>query len=156
MHVFSESTLELETWIRSEVEFERELRQGDTGTAVKRVQEWLNLHGRLSDGVGIAQASAAVARITSQLAKEYPATNKFKAGIVVAYDPMGFDRSQLRRIQALALTLTGAVLFVLCLNLSGMVLVRSAMRERELSIRQAIGASRARLLRRSPCALREE
>jgi predicted permease len=119
----------------------------DSTARFDRGKEWLFLHGRLSEGVGIAQASAAVARITSQLAKEYPATNKLKAGIVVAYDPMGFDRSQFRRIQALALTLTGAVLFVVCLNLSGMMQVRSAMRERELSIRQAIGASRLRLAR---------
>jgi putative ABC transport system permease protein len=119
----------------------------DSSARFDRDREWLLLHGRLSDGVGIAQASAAVARITSQLAKEYPATNKLKAGIVVEYHPMGFDRSQFRRIQAVALTLTGAVLFVVCLNLSGMMQVRSAMRERELSIRQAIGASRLRLAR---------
>jgi len=60
---------------------------------------------------------------------------------------MGFDRSQFRRLQALAFTLTGAVLLVVCLNLSGMMQVRSAMRERELSIRQAIGASRLHLAR---------
>jgi predicted permease len=119
----------------------------DSNARFDRGKEWLVLHGRLSEGVGIAQASAAVARITSQLAKEYPATNKLKSGIVVAYDPMGFDRSQFRRIQAVALTLTGAVLFVVCLNLSGMMQVRSAMRERELSIRQAIGATRLRLAR---------
>ena len=47
----------------------------------------------------------------------------------------------------MALTLTGAVLLVVCLNISGMMQVRSAMRERELSIRQAIGASRLRLAR---------
>jgi predicted permease len=39
------------------------------------------------------------------------------------------------------------VLLVVCLNISGMMQVRSAMRERELSIRQAIGASRLRLAR---------
>ncbi|MGB7217420.1 MAG: FtsX-like permease family protein [Vicinamibacterales bacterium] len=37
------------------------------------------------------------------------------------------------------------VLLVVCLNISGMMQVRGAMRERELSIRQALGASRARL-----------
>jgi len=42
--------------------------------------------------------------------------------------------------------LTAIPLLVVCLNLSGMVQVRSAMRERELSIRQAIGASRRRLM----------
>lgn len=117
----------------------------DSNARFDRGKECLALHGRLSQGVGIAQASGAVARITSQLAKEYPATNKLKAGIVVEYDPMGIDRSQFRRLQALAFTLTGAVLLVVCLNLSGMMQVRSAMRERELAIRQAIGASRLRL-----------
>src|SRR4029453_11647649 len=42
--------------------------------------------------------------------------------------------------------LTGMVLLVVCLNISGMVQVRSAMRERELSIRQAIGATRRQLI----------
>jgi hypothetical protein len=43
-------------------------------------------------------------------------------------------------------TLPGMILLVVCLNISGMVQVRSAMRERELSIRQAIGATRRQLI----------
>ena len=82
----------------------------------------------------------------SRLASEYPATNEFKAGIVVPYDPLGY-RNEFRIVETVALTLTGAVLVVVCLNISGMMQVRSAMRERELSIRQAIGASRGRLAR---------
>lgn len=113
-----------------------------------RGKEWLNLHGRLSEGVSVAQANTAVARITLQLAKEYPATNLLKAGAVEAYDPVSvLFRPQFRILQTVALTLTGVVLLVVCLNLSGMMQVRSAMRERELSIRQAIGASRLRLAR---------
>lgn len=113
-----------------------------------RGKEWVHIHGRLSQGVSLAQANAAIAGITSQLAKAYPATNEIKAGVVEAYDPLGvLFRSQYRLIQTVALTLTGAVLLVVCLNLSGMMQVRSAMRERELSIRQAIGASRLRLAR---------
>ena len=38
------------------------------------------------------------------------------------------------------------VLLIVCLNVSGMMVVRSATRERELSVRLAIGASRARLM----------
>ncbi len=38
------------------------------------------------------------------------------------------------------------VLLVVCLNVSGMMLVRGAMRERELSIREALGAGRRRLI----------
>jgi ABC-type antimicrobial peptide transport system permease subunit len=117
----------------------------DSNARLDRGKEWLHINGRLSPGVSIAQASAAVAGITSQLAKEYPATNEFKAGIVERYDTLA--RSQFRVAEVVALTLTGAVLLVVCLNLSGMMQVRSAMRERELSIRQAIGASRLRLAR---------
>ena len=111
-----------------------------------RSKEWLNIHGRLSPGVSVQQASAAVAAVTAQLATAYPATNEFKAGIAGAYDPLGMlQRPQLRIFQTVALTLTGMVLLVVSLNISGMMQVRGAMRERELSIRQAIGASRLRL-----------
>jgi cell division protein FtsX len=55
-------------------------------------------------------------------------------------------QSRFAVIQAIGLTLTGMVLLVVCLNISGMVQVRSAMRERELSIRQAIGATRRQLI----------
>jgi predicted permease len=113
----------------------------------ERNDEWIYVTGRLSPGVGIAQASASVAAVTSRLAKQYPATNELKAGIAAAYHPSGYlARTQLLLLQAVALTLTGTVLMVVCLNISGMMQVRSAMRERELSIRQAIGASRGRLV----------
>ncbi|MCC6538729.1 MAG: ABC transporter permease [Bryobacterales bacterium] len=123
------------------------LLSADRNARLDRSKEWLSLHGRLRSGVSIPQANAAVGRVTAQLAKQYPATNRLKSGSVVAYDPLGFDRARFRRLEALALTLTGAVLLVVCLNLSGMMQVRSALRERELSIRQAIGASRWRLAR---------
>jgi predicted permease len=113
----------------------------------ERNNEWIYINGRLSPGVSIAQASAAVSAVTSQLAKQYPSTNEFKAGMVAAYHPSGYHgRTQFLVLQAIALTLTGTVLMVVCLNISGMMQVRSAMRERELSIRQAIGASRGRLV----------
>ena len=120
----------------------------DSKARLDRSKEWVHIHGRLSQGVSVGQASAAVADIVSRLANEYPATNELKAGAVEAYDPLGvLDRSQFRVVQTVALTLTGVVLLVVCLNLSGMMQARSAMRERELSIRQAIGASRLRLAR---------
>lgn len=111
-----------------------------------RSKEWLNVHGRLSPGVGVQQASAAVAAVTARLAAAHPATNEFKAGIAAPYDPLGtLVRADLWRVQAVGYTLTGMVLLIVSLNISGMSQVRGAMRERELSIRQAIGASRARL-----------
>jgi predicted permease len=112
-----------------------------------RSREWVLIHGRLMPGVSVAQASAAVATVTSSLAKQYPSTNENKLGIAAPYDPFGnLVKSRVAVIQALALTLTGMVLLVVCLNISGMVQVRSAMRERELSIRQALGATRRQLI----------
>ncbi len=125
------------------------LRDTSTENTVRsdRNREWIFAIGRLSPGVGTAQASAAVSALTARLAKQYPATNASKSGVVVAYHPGGsLQRLQFLAIQAVALTLTGTVLLVVCLNISGMMQVRSAMRERELSIRQAIGASRRRLV----------
>jgi predicted permease len=111
-----------------------------------RAREWLRIHGRLAPGVSVGPASAAVAAVTARLAKEYPATNEFRSGVAESYDPLGtLERSQFRIIQTVAYTLTGMVLLVVALNISGMMQVRGALRERELSIRQAIGASRARL-----------
>jgi putative ABC transport system permease protein len=124
--------------------------RADGGLRLDRSREWVSIHGRLLPGASIAQASAAVAAVTSTLATDYPATNDLKAGIAVPYDPLGHF-NEFRIVETLAFTLTGAVLVVVCLNVSGMMLVRNAMRERELAIRQAIGASRARLARYLLC-----
>src|SRR6186997_501037 len=113
-----------------------------------RSKEFVLIHGRLMPGVSVTQASAAVSTVTSSLAKQYPSTNENKSGIAAPYDAFGnLVKSRVAVIQALALTLTGMVLLVVCMNISGMVQVRSAMRERELSIRQAIGATRPQLIR---------
>src|SRR5215471_12829698 len=112
-----------------------------------RGNEWVAIHGRLAPGVSVVQASAAVSAVTSALARQYPSTNENKSGVAAPYDAFGnLGKSQIRFIQAVGLTLTGMILLVVCLNISGMVQVRSAMRERELSIRQAIGASRRQLI----------
>src|SRR5204863_4740353 len=112
-----------------------------------RSKEWVAIHARLMPGVTVAQASAAISAVTSSLAKQYPSTNDNKAGIAAPYDAFGnLVKSRLAVIQALGMTLTGMALLVVCLNISGMVQVRSAMRERELSIRQAIGATRRQLI----------
>jgi predicted permease len=116
--------------------------------ATDRGSEWIGLHGRLAPGVSVAQASAAVAAITSSLARTYPVTNENKLGIAAPYYAFGnLRKSGVTAIQALGLTLTGMILLVVCLNISGMVQVRTALRERELSIRQAIGATRRQLVR---------
>lgn len=124
---------------------ERHPRFRSAGT--DRNTEWVLIHGRLMPGVTVAQASAAVAAVTSSLARQYPSTNENRAGIAAPYSVLGrLASTRVVVLQAIALTLTGMVLLVVCLNISGMVQVRSAMRERELSIRQAVGATRRQLI----------
>jgi putative ABC transport system permease protein len=119
----------------------------DHNARFDRSKEWVHVHGRLSPGTGVAQASAAVSAITSQLAKEHAATNEFKAGVVAPYHTIGnVEGEDAAVIVTLWNAMTVLPLLVVCLNVSGMVQVRSAMRERELSIREAIGASRKRLI----------
>jgi putative ABC transport system permease protein len=119
----------------------------DGNARFDRNKAWVRIHGRLSPGDAVAQASTAVSAVTSRLAKAYPATNEFKAGVVAPYHPLGsLEASEAAIIMAAWQVVTTIPLLVVCLNVSGMVQVRSAMRERELSIRQAIGASRGRLI----------
>jgi ABC-type antimicrobial peptide transport system permease subunit len=51
-----------------------------------------------------------------------------------------------RNVISVMFSLAGAVLLIVCLNISGMMLVRGPNRERELSIRAALGAGRRRLI----------
>jgi predicted permease len=124
----------------------------DPGLRLNRDMDWVQIHGRLSPGVTIQRANAAVSGIMAGLAERYPATNALKAAAVEPYFPLGaLRRSRALLEQTMMLGLGGMVLLIVCLNVSGMVLVRSAMRERELSIRQAVGAARRQLIRYLLC-----
>ena len=112
-----------------------------------RATPWVRIHGRLMPGASVAQASAAVTAVTAQLANLYPATNEHKTGVVETYHPLGvLEGEDLPVVFTIWQTMAAMVLLVVCLNISSMVQVRSAIRERELSIRQAIGASRGWLI----------
>jgi len=112
-----------------------------------RTVDWVRIHGRLNPGVDLARANALVATTVSALAQQYPQTNEFKGATVEPYASLGaVERPQRRRVTAVLLGLGGAVLVIVCLNISGMMLVRGASRERELCIRAALGAGRRRLV----------
>ena len=107
----------------------------------------MHIHGRLAPGVDIARANAIVSAMMSGLSRQYPATNEFKAASVEPYFSQGAANRRRDETQfGLILGLAGMVLLIVCVNISGMMLVRGATRERELSIREAVGASRRRLI----------
>ena len=112
-----------------------------------RSTDWVRIHGRLDPGVDMKQAQALVAATVSALGQRYPTTNEFKSATVEPYTSMGAaGRPESRQVTAILLSLVGAVLLIVCLNISGMMLIRGARRERELSIRVALGANRRRLI----------
>lgn len=121
--------------------------RANAGLRHDRTVDWVRIYGRLAEGVNIARANALVSATVAGLAREYPASNKFKAATVVPYQSLGGVRfPQNQRVFSVMMGLGAAVLFIVCLNISGMMLVRGANRERELAIRAALGADRRRLI----------
>ena len=109
---------------------------------------WIMAVGRLKPDVGVAQAQADLATISAQLAQAYPDAYE---GQGVRVLPLSLFPGDLRRMVGLFTTflfvLTGLVLVIGGTNVAGMLLARSAARRREIAVRLAIGASRARLVR---------
>jgi putative ABC transport system permease protein len=112
-----------------------------------RTVDWVRIHGRLDAGVDIRRANALVSATVTGLARRFPASNEFKAATVEPYYSQGAAGwPEGRRVVSVMFSLAGAVLLIVCLNISGMMLVRGASHERELSIRAALGAGRRRLI----------
>jgi putative ABC transport system permease protein len=101
--------------------------------------------GRLKPGVTVEQARADMERVTRNLAEAYPDSDK---GIGAAVIPL--RERVLDRVQPFLLLLLGAVGFVLliaCVNVANLQLARSTGRTHEFAVRNALGASRSRILR---------
>jgi predicted permease len=123
------------------------LNPGVENARLKRDAALVRVIARLSASTTVAQADAMVQSAMAALAARYPASNQEKAGGVERYFPAGARlRSQVTTGRMIMFGLSGVVLLVVGLNVSGMMLVRSAMRERELAIRLAMGAGRWRLM----------
>jgi len=101
--------------------------------------------GRLKPGVSRQQGQAELASIASNLARDFPSTN---ARIDFRLAPLrDVYAGQVRPYLYLLLGAVGFVLLIACANVANLLLSKSAARGREMSIRTALGANRARLIR---------
>jgi predicted permease len=106
--------------------------------------------GRLKPGLGLGQAEASLKTIASRLESEYPKDN---AGRSVALSSLAEaavgvnDHEQFALAGAVMLGAVGLVLLIACANLANLLLAQAARREKEMTVRAALGAGRGRLLR---------
>ena len=110
-----------------------------------RSSRHLRAIARLKPGVSVAQAQADMTVIAERLEREHPLTNKGQGINVVSLtdDTVGGLRRAL-------LVVFGAVIFVLlvaCANVANLLLARASARQREITIRSAIGAGRGQLIK---------
>jgi putative ABC transport system permease protein len=106
---------------------------------------WITAVARLRDGVSIEQANSELKTVAARMAVQYPDNN---AGVM--YSAQKLHDVVVGDVRPALLLLTVAVSVVLligCANVANLLLARAAARDRESSIRAAVGATRARLIR---------
>ena len=112
---------------------------------------WLNVVGRARPGVADAQAEAA---LNVELAAATRATMTVKPGqttprlvLVDGGRGLNYAARMFRKPVYVLMAMTGFVLLLACANIANLLLARGARRQREMSVRLALGAGRGRVLR---------
>lgn len=119
-------------------------------TWTHREHRSITLMARLKPGVGLQQAKATLDVIAKRLGEQHPETDK---AITVQLFPERFARPEpdpdntIPNVSLAFTALAALVLLVACFNIANVLLVRATVRQREMAIRAAIGAGRARLVR---------
>ncbi len=116
----------------------------DAPYAQDRTSTWYTVIGRLKPGVTLEQARANLIAVQAQLAREYPKTDK---DWTVEIQPL--KETTIGGVRRSLLILFGSVsllLLIACSNIAALLLARTTQREREISIRYSLGASRPSII----------
>ncbi|HEY3853300.1 MAG TPA: ABC transporter permease [Verrucomicrobiae bacterium] len=114
------------------------------GYLQQRHNHQLTVYGRLKPGVSLAQARADMNRVAAQMSAPDAEKDKWGAEVYPWQEIMVGDS---RTILLVLLGSVGMVLLIGCVNVANLLLARSASRQREFSIRGALGASRLQIIR---------
>ncbi|HSU85891.1 MAG TPA: ABC transporter permease, partial [Chthoniobacterales bacterium] len=105
------------------------------------------IYGRLRAGVNVDQANAEFSALAKRIAKDNPKTNEHFTSASVQPLLKSFTGPQLTQIMYAMMGAVLVVLLIACVNVMNMQFGRAALRSRELAIRGALGATRARIVR---------
>jgi predicted permease len=113
-----------------------------------RTSRGVTLLGKLKRGIRTREAQAELATVAAQIAVAYPESNRDRTVSVLGYVRARFENDPLDASLALTLlAITGLVLMIACANVANLLLARGTARAKEIAIRMAVGAGRAKLVR---------